>query len=379
MMFAVAVRFASLAFLFALLSPACQKRADEITIGVAGPMTGDQSKLGEDLRIGVSLAVDEWNAKGGVLGKRVRAEVADDQHDPRQAVSVANKLVNLGVAGVVGHFNSSSSIPASEVYRNAMIPMITPASTNPQVTDRQLPNVFRICGRDDQQGLVAARFVVDQLKPKRVAILHDKTTYGQGLADEFKRWLADLSKGSVQVVSYQGIIQGDKDFRGVLTSLSGLKPELIFFGGIYPEGGLIAKQARELGLLAPILSGDGVIDPEFVKIAGPAAEGTYLTFADIPAERPETKRFLDLYSARHGKRFAPYAVYAYDAANVLLSAIKDAQSSEGKNIIEALRRIRFEGATGTIQFDPKGDVLKSPYVVWIVKNGDFDVFWKPAA
>lgn len=181
----------------------CQKKQDVIKIGIAGPMTGDQAKMGMDFKNGVSLAVEEWNSKGGLLGKKIEIMVSDDQHDPKQAVSVANKMVNDGVVGVIGHFNSSCSIPASDVYNRAGIPMITPGSTNPQLTEKGYKGVFRVCGRDDQQGKAGANFFVNYLKLKNVAILHDKTTYGQGLADEFKKSLGD----KVNVVYYGGIAQ----------------------------------------------------------------------------------------------------------------------------------------------------------------------------
>jgi branched-chain amino acid transport system substrate-binding protein len=178
-------------------------------------MTGDQSKMGMDFKNGVSLAVEEWNSKGGVLGKKIELLIGDDQHDHKQAVSVANKMVNEGVTGVIGHFNSSCSIPASDVYDRAGIPVISPGSTNPQLTEKGYRGVSRVCGRDDQQGRVGAEFVTNQLKLKRVAVLHDKTTYGQGRADEFKKALGD----KVEVVFYSGIVQGDRDFKGVLTTI----------------------------------------------------------------------------------------------------------------------------------------------------------------
>ncbi len=170
------------------------KAEDTIKIGIAGPMTGDQAKMGMDFRNAVTLAVEEWNARGGVLGKKIELIIGDDQRDPKQAVSVANKFVTQRVKGVIGHFNSSCSIPASDVYNRANIPMITPASTNPQLTEKGYYGVFRVCGRDDQQGKMAADFVTSQLKVKRVAIIHDKTTYGQGLADEFKKFFTQLFK-----------------------------------------------------------------------------------------------------------------------------------------------------------------------------------------
>jgi branched-chain amino acid transport system substrate-binding protein len=351
----------------------CKKKTDTIQIGVVGPMTGDQSKMGMDFRNGVALAVDEWNARGGVLGKRIQMVIGDDQHDPKQAVSVANKLVNDGVVGVIGHFNSSCSIPASDIYHRAGIPMVSPGSTNPQFTEKGYDNVYRVCGRDNQQGRVGAQFVTDRLKLKRVAVIHDKTTYGQGLADEFKKALG----ASVEVVYYGGIMQGDKDFKSVLTSIREKDPELIFFGGIYPEAGLLVRQARELGIKAPFMSGDGTIDPKFIEIAGAgAAEGTYLTFSPDPNNIPSAKDFIKNYATKFGE-IGPYSIYAYDAANILLSAIREANSTEGKAIIDKLHTSEFSGATGKIRFDAKGDVTAAPYVVWITKNGKFEEYWKP--
>jgi len=358
------------------LTGCTSRTADTIRIAVAAPMTGDQSKQGNDLKNGVELAVSEWNDHGGLLGKKIELLVGDDQHDPKQAVAIANKFVNSGVVGVVGHWNSSASIPASEVYHQANVPMITPASTNPQVTDRGYSNVFRVCGRDDQQGRVAAEFAVTQLKVKRVAVLHDKTTYGQGLADEFKKSLAEIGGGRVEVVYYSGVTQGDKDFRGVLTTVASKKPDLFFFGGVYPEGGLLAKQAKEVGLKAPMVSGDGVIDPVFVQIAGPAADGTYLTFSPDINKLPAAQGVLKRYRSRYGEP-GPYSFYAYDAAQVLLDGIRSAGTTDGFGISQALHTMNHDGITGRIQFDSKGDLLTTQYVVWITKKGTFEEFWRP--
>src|SRR3989304_6181661 len=210
------VLFLSLFTLLAAIITGCSKKEDVITIGVAGPMTGDQSKMGIDMKNGAELAINEWNRKGGVLEKKLKIIVEDDQHDPKQAVSVANKLVNAGTIGIIGHFNSNASIPASATYNKANIPMITPASTNPQLTEQGFTNVFRVCGRDDQQGLVAATFVSEILKFRRIAVLHDKTTYGQGLADEFVKAV----NHKADVVYYAGVVQGDKEFRAVLNALN---------------------------------------------------------------------------------------------------------------------------------------------------------------
>ncbi len=362
----------SLAILVFVFSGCERKETKVIKIGIAGPMTGDQAKMGMDFRNAVTLAVEEWNAKGGVLGKKIEILVGDDQRDPKQAVAVANKLVHEGVVGVIGHFNSSCSIPASDIYNRANIPMISPASTNPQLTDKGYKGVFRVCGRDDQQGSVAAQFVITKLKIKKIAIIHDKTTYGQGLADEFKKSLGE----NVRVVYYGGIVQGDKDFKPVLTAIKKTQPELIFFGGIYPEGGLLVKQAREIGLRTPFMSGDGVIDPKFIEIAGAKeAEGTYLTFSPDPKNIPSAKAFIEKYEKRFGE-IGPYSIYAYDAINIMLTAIKNAGTLDGKAIIERLHSDEFSGALGKIKFDSKGDVTVAPYVVWITKGGKFVEYWK---
>lgn len=350
----------------------------EIRIGVAGPMTGDQSKLGGDLERGVRLAVEEWNARGGIAGKTIVLEVGDDQRDPKQAVSVANKMVNLGVVGLVGHYNSSASIPASSVYHDAGIPMITPASTNPRLTEQGFKNVFRVVGRDDQQGNVAAQFIATELKAKRVAILHDKTTYGQGLAEELRKSLGQYKTSGLELVSFNGLTQGDKDFRGILTSLKEKNLDLFFFGGMFPEGGLLVKQAQEVGLNVPMMSGDGVIDPKFIEIAGIAAEGTYLTFTPDTAKLPQATDFLKKYRAKYGNDLAPYAIYAYDAANILLSALSDTANGKGQVLIEAIRQMKYQGALGSLSFDEKGDVTESPYIVWITKNQGFEPFWMPS-
>ncbi len=357
-----------------LFSFGCQKKsADTIRIGICGPMTGDQSKMGTDFRNGASLAIEEWNAKGGILGKKIETLIGDDQHDPKQAVSVANKMVNEGAVGVIGHFNSSCSIPASDIYNRAGIPMISPGSTNPQLTEKGYNNVFRVCGRDDQQGKIGADYVTGQLKLKKVAVLHDKTTYGQGLADEFKKALGNKT----EVVYYGGIVQGDKDFKSVLTVIREKDPELIFFGGIYTEMGLLVRQAKELGIKAPFMSGDGSIDPKFIEIAGAdAAEGTYLTFSPDPNNIPTAKDFISKYQAKFGE-LGPYSMYAYDAANILLAAIKEANTTSGREISDRLHSMDFNGAVGKIKFDQKGDVTMASYVVWITKNGKFVEIWKP--
>ncbi|MBI5366548.1 MAG: branched-chain amino acid ABC transporter substrate-binding protein [Planctomycetes bacterium] len=345
---------------------------DVIKIGVAGPLTGGQAKMGNDVLHGVQLAVKEWNAKGGVLGKKIEVISRDDEAQEKQATPCARELVNEGAVGVIGHFNSGCTIPASEVYYENMVPMITPSATNPKVTDRAYENVFRVCGRDDQQGGVAARFTVETLKAKKVAILHDKTAYGQGLADEFKKGIIN-ALGEAAVVYYAGFSKDEVDFRAILTATKEKAPDMWFFGGIYNQAGPMVKQARQIGLTAPFMSGDGVIDQEFLKTADKDAEGSYLTFGPDPERLPGAKAFLAAYHADYGDH-GPYSIYAYDAANILLTAITNAKSADGKKVCDALHAIEYEGAIGKTQFDKKGDIVGSYYVLWIVKDGKFVLY-----
>ncbi len=350
-----------------LLTAACAGQDENaVKIGAAGPMTGDQSKMGMDLRNSVELAVSEWNEKGGVLGKKIILLAGDDQADPKQAVSIANKFVNQKAVAVVGHWNSSCSIPASSYYDKANMVMITPATTNPKLTLQGFKKIFRVCGTDDQQGRVAAEYVVNKLKMKRVAVIHDKTAYGQGLADFFKNALGSKA----QVVFYDGIVQRDADYRSVLTAIKEKKPELYFFGGIYPEAGRLVRQAREIGLTIPMMTGDGVYDPTFIAIAGKASEGTYVTFGKDPAGLTTAKAFIEKYRKRYGEP-GPYSIYAYDAANIILTAIGKTGSTDGARFAEYISRTSFKGAFGEIAFDKNGDVKKAPYVTWQVRDGAF--------
>lgn len=277
-------------------------------------------------------------------------------------------MVNEKVVGVVGHFNSSCSIPAAEIYHEYGVIQITPASTNPQLTEQGFQTTFRVCGRDDKQGTVGAQFVLGHLNRKRIAVLHDKTTYGQGLADQFKRNVEQDS--TVRIVAYEGVIQGDNDFTAVLTKVRQQKPEVLYYGGIYPEAGLLIKQMRQLGLKAVFVSGDGVIDPEFIKIGGEATEGAYLSFSPSIEKKSSAKHFLETYRVRYGDP-GPYSVYAYDATNIILQAVKTTGGTEVKSVARAIHEMEYEGAIGRVQFDAKGDVLVAPYIFWVVREGEF--------
>ena len=342
--------------------------ASTIKLGIAGPLTGDQGAFGQELKNGAIIAVEEWNSKGGVLGRKVEVVWGDDQHDPKQAVAVANKFLNEGVVGVIGHFNSSCSIPASTIYHEGKIVQITPASTNPQFTERGLWNVFRACGRDDQQGSVAAAFIARRLKRSRIAVLHDKTTYGQGLADETVK---ALEKAKIKPVYYGGITQGEKDYRPVLTAMKQKNPEVLFYGGIYPEAILLTKQMRELGMKTVFVSGDGVWQQEYIDIAGKDAEGAFVTFTPDQAKIKEAQGVIKKHKERFGSEVGALTVYSYAAANILLEAIAATKSTNGPKLADHIRKTKWKTALGPIQFDKKGDVLVSPFVVWEVKDGKF--------
>ena len=359
-------RFLLLAGICFLACACTKKESNLIRIGAAGQLTGPEAVFGADMLNGVKLAVDEWNAKGGVLGRKIELIPGDDQAEPRQAVAVANKFVNEGVVGVIGHFNSSCSIPASEVYNKAGIPQISHASTNPKLTEQGFLDVFRVCGRDDQQGKAAADFAVQKLKVKRVAIIHDKTTYGQGFAEEFRKKIG----AAAEIVAFEGIIKGEKDYSPVVTKVKAANPDLVFFGGIYTEGGLLVRQFKAVGGTAPFIGGDGIMSEELIKIGGPSVDGTYATFGPDTKESPTAKGFNESYRKKYGEP-GVYSVYAYDAANILLQAIQKAGTTDGKAVIAAIRANDFNCALGHIQFDAKGDVKESPYVVWKVDGGKF--------
>ncbi|MEB3299970.1 MAG: branched-chain amino acid ABC transporter substrate-binding protein [Candidatus Sericytochromatia bacterium] len=336
-------------------------------LGVAAPLTGPLAKMGADIRQGVQLAVDEVNAGGGFRGQKVELVVGDDKGDPREGMVVASKLVQSGVLGVVGHLNSGISIPASkEVYAPASVAMVTPASTNPQLTERGLRNVFRTIGRDDQQGKDAAAHVLAR-GIRKVAVLDNKNAYGQGLADVFRRTFV---AGGGEIVLSDSVTSGDKDFTPTLTRIKARRPELLFFGGEYQDAGLLARQARRVGIRVPVMGGDGILDGTFVTLAGQkAAEGTLATGPGGSSQ----KGFKVVYTKRFGEPGA-YSAYAYDAAHVLMAAMARAGKADRKAVLAAVASTRnHPGATGKITFDRKGDQPNFKFSVWTVQDGRFQL------
>ncbi|AWM89141.1 branched chain amino acid ABC transporter substrate-binding protein [Microvirga sp. 17 mud 1-3] len=338
----------------------------QIKIGVAGPITGPNAAFGAQLKNGVEQAVADINAAGGVNGQKLELVVGDDVSDPKQGVSVANKFAAEGVKWVVGHFNSGVSIPASQVYEEAGIIQVSPASTNPQYTERGMWNTFRTCGRDDQQGLVAGGYLADKFKGKKVAIVHDKTPYGKGLADETQK--AMNAKGLKEVV-YEGINPGEKDYSALVSKLKQAGVDVVYFGGLHTEAGLIIRQMRDQGLNAPLMSGDGIVSAEFTSIAGPGAEGTLMTFAPDPRKNPNAK---DVVAKFKAKNYDPeaYTLYSYAAAQVLAEAAKQAGSNDAKKVADVLHSGKpMKTVIGDLSFTKKGDITRPDYVMYVWKKG----------
>lgn len=363
--------------LITLAFSGCGPGGQQIKIGVAGPLTGEQGKAGQDLLHGVQLAVSECNARGGVLGKRVVIIAGDDRADESEANAIAQRLCDQGVAGVVGHYNSHCSIAGSRIYNQRMIPQITPSSTNPKFTEQGLANVFRTCGRDDQQGKIAADYAFNILKIKKVAVFSDGTTYGQGLVEEFKKSILSYNqprKAEVTIVADAQvplIIEGKApDYGPLLDPLISYQPDLIYFGGSYPEGAMLIRQVKERRLAAAFMSGDAIASSELIKRGGAATEGIYFTFGPAVEDMPQAGRFYGSFKARYGE-LGPYSVYAYEAANILLKSIELAGTTSGDSLIKVIHSARFAGAMGELEFDSAGDIKAAPYVLWTVKGGEF--------
>ncbi|MCS6877209.1 MAG: branched-chain amino acid ABC transporter substrate-binding protein [Geminicoccaceae bacterium] len=341
-------------------------RAD-ILIATAGPVTGPYASFGEQMKRGAEMAVADINAKGGVLGQKLVLEIGDDACDPKQAVAVANHFVNKRVKFVAGHFCSGSSIPASKVYNEEGILQITPASTNPLLTEQGFKNVFRTCGRDDVQGIYAANYVVDKKLGNRIAILHDKSAYGKGLADEFKK---QLNKRGVQEVMYEAYNQGDKDFSALITKMKGAGVDLVYIGGYHTEAGLITRQSREQGFNAQIMSGDALVDQQFWQITGPTGEGTLMTFSPDPRNNPAAKDVVARFKAQ-GYDPEGYTLYTYAAIQVFAEAAKKAGSTDLDALIKVMRTTTFDTVLGPIAFDQKGDIKNPEYVMYRWSNGQY--------
>jgi len=338
----------------------------EVKLGLAAPLTGPNAATGEQYRRGAEAAVKALNAAGGVNGEQVTLVYGDDASDPRQGVAAANELVGEGVAAVIGHYNSSVSIPASTVYAEEGVLQITPGSTNPQLTEQGIKTVFRTCGRDDQQGDVAGKFLATAYKGRKVAILEDQTTYGKGVADATK---ARMNSLGLKEVMYEGITVGERDFSAVVSKMKAANVDAVFFGGLYNEGGLILRQMRDQGLKAQFLSPDGTVSQEFWGITGPSGEGALVTFGPEMRDQPKARDAVAQFRAA-GYEPEGYTLYTYAAVQVWAEAAQKAGSVDGAKVAAALHDgSAYDTVIGPLTFDAKGDPAGSNYVLYRWQDG----------
>src|SRR5215469_9223053 len=354
----------------ALGAPAA--KAADINIATAGPMTGEYAAFGEQMKRGAEKAVQDINAKGGVMGKNLALSIGDDQCDPKQAVAVANVFVSKGIVFVAGHFCSGSSIPASSVYHDEGILQMTPASTNPKLTEdaaaKGWDTVFRTCGRDDQQGSYAGAWIAEHFKGKNIAIIDDKSTYGKGLADLTR---AALNKAGTKEVLNDEITAGEKDYSALVSKLKAANVDVIYFGGYHPEAALIVKQSREQGLNAQLLSGDSLNTQEFATLAGSASDGVMFTNAAEARNLPSAKEVVQEF--RDHDKFEPegYTLSTYAAVQVWAAAVAKAGTTDPQKVAAALRSQPWDTIIGKIAFDAKGDLTSSTYVWYVFKGGKY--------
>ncbi len=334
--------------------------AQDITVGVAGPMTGGEASFGRQMRNGAEVAVADINAAGGVLGKKLKLEVGDDACDPKQARSVAEKFAGMGVPMVAGHYCSSSSIPASDAYADGNVLQISPASTNPQFTERGLWNTFRVCGRDDQQGSVAGAYIAKTFKGKNIAIINDKTTYGKGLADETKK---ALNQAGVKEKVNEAYNKGDKDFTALVSKLKLNAIDVVYVGGYHQEAGLILRQMRDQGLKTVLMAGDAMADKEFASIVGPAADGALFTFGPDPRKKPTAAAIVKAFNAK-GIDPEGYTLYAYAAMQIWSQAAAKAGTTDAQKVAAAMKAGTWDTVLGKIAYTPKGDITAIDYVVY---------------
>jgi len=363
------IRAVTLAATFAL--GAGGVRAQDIPIAVVGPVTGSNAALGEQMTRGAKMAVADLNAKGGVLGKKLTLIIADDACDPKQAVAAANDVVGKKVVFVAGHYCSSSSIPASAVYNEAGVLQMTPASTNPALTDEAAKkgwnNVFRSCGRDDVQGGIAGKYLAGHFKGKRVAIIHDKTAYGKGIADETKK---AMNAAGLSETMYEAITQGDKDFSALISKMKQAKIDAIYFGGYQTEAGLIVRQGRDQGLTAQFIGADALVTEEFWKITGAAGEGTLMTFPPDPRNVSGAKAVVDRFMAE-GYNPEGYTLYTYAAIQAFAAAASKSGSVKVDDLSKALKSMTVDTVVGPLSWDKKGDVTDPKYVFYVWKSGKY--------
>ncbi len=340
----------------------------QIRVAAHGPMTGQYASFGEQLKRGAEMAVEDINAKGGVMGKKLELLIGDDACDPKQAVVIANKAVSDKVVFVNGHFCSGSSIPASKVYAESGVLQITPASTNPKLTDERAgPGVFRTVGRDDAQGLFAGNYMAKTFKGKKVAIIHDKSAYGKGVADETQK---AMNKAGLKEVMYEAYTAGEKDYTALVSKMKAAGIDVVYLGGYHTEGGLIVRQMREQGLKAQFIGADALVTEELWKITGDAGEGILMTFNPDPRKNPNAK---DVVAKFKAKNYDPegYTLYTYAAMQVWAEAANKAKSTDMKKVAEVMNKTKFKTVVGDIVYDAKGDVKGVEYIWYKWSKGKY--------
>lgn len=367
---------------FALALSGCEKSASTdqntsgdlvVRIGASAPLTGPQAQLGKDNENGTRMAIDDANAKGVMIaGRKAHFELIseDDQADPKSATIVAQKLVDNKVSGVIGHMNSGTSIPASKIYNDNGIVQISPSATAVAYTAQGYKNTFRVMANDAQQGRALGEFAAKNLGAKNIAVIDDRTAYGQGLADEF---IKAAQANGANIVAHEYTNDKAMDFTAVLTVIKGKKPDLIFYGGMVPQGAPMAKQIKALALNVKFMTGDGGCTPEFITLAGKAAEGVYASLPGVPLDKmPGGNDFEKRFVAKYGP-IQLYAPYCYDAVNVMISAMQKAGSADPAKYLPALAAISYDGVTAKIQFDEKGDLKGGAITIYQVQHGK----WQP--
>jgi branched-chain amino acid transport system substrate-binding protein len=344
-----------------------------VKIGHAGPLTGPISHLGKDNENGVLLALEEANKAGVVIGgEKIKFEMLseDDQGDPKQGTIVAQKLVDAKVAGLIGHLNSGTTIPASKLYHDAGIPQISPSATNVTYTHQGFKTAFRVMANDAQQGKVLGDYAVKKLGARKIAILDDKSAYGAGLADEFEK--AAKAAGA-QILTREYTDTTKTDFTAVLTRIKGMNPELVFYGGMDSQSGPMMKQIKNLGVKAPLLTGDGGQTDQFLKLSGPEGEGAYASSPGVPlGSMPGGKGFAERFQARFNVPIQLYAPYAYDAMNTMIAAMKQADSVDPAKYLPVLANIQHQGVTTNVSFDQNGDIKGGGISLYQVKGGKWE-------
>jgi branched-chain amino acid transport system substrate-binding protein len=362
----------ALVFILSSALAGCQQQAQPIKIGLQGPMTGDYAYEGKGFTNAVQMLVEQTNAKGGILGRKVELIVEDDAGDPTQSALVAQRLVDAKVAAVIGAYNSTATEPASQIYNEAGILHITPSSTAVRLTEKGFPRFFRVCFLDDRQGLFAAKFMKEVLKVQNIGILHDNSTYAQGLAEETKKY---AEENGLKVAFYDAINPNDKDFTPILTSMGGANLDAVYFTGYHSQAGLLLKQSKELGLKFQWVTGNASNNPVMVEIAGVEnAKGVYITTEPLPKDLnyPEAKQFVADYKAKYGEEPASvWTIMAGEAFNVIRYAMEQTKSTDSKVLAEYMHNTmkNVAGLTGPILgWDEKGDRLGTIHVAYIIDD-----------